>query len=103
MLDGVFSVFSRFVSPAQALRRAPSILASVYRGASAHSELAPSGCGGRLTIEGLGDYDYVSPWICGWMERAIERFGGSDPSVRERSWDAGGDSSGSLVFDARWE
>lgn len=103
MLDGVFSVFSRFVSPAQALKRAPSILAAVYKGTSADSLVAASGRGGRLTIEGLDDYDYVSPWICGWMERAIERFGGSGASVRERSWDGGAVSSGKLVFDASWE
>lgn len=103
MLDGVFSVFSRFVSPAQALKRAPSVLASVYKGTSADSVLSASGRGGSLTIRGLGDYEYVSPWVCGWMERAIERFGGSAAAVRERSWDAGAVSSDELVFEASWE
>jgi hypothetical protein len=103
MLDGAFSVFSRFVSPSQALKRAPSILSSVYRGTNADSRLSDSGCAGTLTIRGLDDYAYVSPWICGWMERAIERFGGSSAVVRERSWDGGLVASDELVFEASWE
>lgn len=102
MLDGVFSIFARFASPTQALKRAPSIFSSVYVGTTADSEVAADGRSGVLRVHGLGEYTFVGPWLSGWMERAIERFGGVAPTVRERSWEAGMNGSDELTFEARW-
>jgi hypothetical protein len=58
--------------------------------------------GGRLKVCGLGEFDYLSPWMCGWIERAVERFGGSEPKVRENSWGRGATASDVLEFDISW-
>lgn len=102
MLDGLFSVFARFVSPKQALDRAPSIISSVYTGTDPSSRIDEDGMGGALTIAGLEEYEYVAPWLSGWMQRAIERFGGDSPTVIERNWASGQTRSDELVFEARW-
>lgn len=102
MLEGIFSVFARFASPQQAIKRAPSIFSSVYTGTSAESDVNAETKTGRLIVRGLGEYTFVSPWLSGWMERAIERFGGGDPVVRERSWEQGHNGSDELVFEVRW-
>ncbi len=102
MLDGVFSVFARFVSPQQAFSRAGSILTSVYEGVRSETEQNPEGVGGTLHITGLGDFEYLSPWLCGWISRAVERFGGEDPVVRERSWDMGANASDHLAIEISW-
>jgi hypothetical protein len=104
MLDGLFSIFARFVSPQQAFARAGSIITSVYSdGVGSSTEIVPGGKGGAIHILGLGESSFVSPWQCGWIERAVERFGGRDPRVTERSWEAGLDASPELVYDVRWE
>jgi hypothetical protein len=104
MLDGMFSVFARFVSPQQAFNRAGSIITSVYSSdITARTELAENGNGGAIHIMGMGESSYVSPWQCGWMERALERFGGQNAKVTERSWDAGQSASDHLIYDVSWE
>ncbi|TLM72095.1 MAG: hypothetical protein FDZ70_08705 [Actinobacteria bacterium] len=103
MLDGVFSIFARFVSPQQAFSRAGSIVTSVYSGVTHETTAREDGKGGLLVIRGLGELTYLSPWMCGWMERAIQRFGAKTASVRERTWDRGEDSSDALEFDLAWE
>ncbi len=102
MLDGIFSVFARFSSPQQALKRAPSIFASVYEGTSCSSGMNPDDRSGILRVGGLGEYTFVAPWLCGWMERALERFGGTSPRVAERAWESGQNGSDDLVFEAGW-
>lgn len=103
MLDGVFSIFARFASPQQALKRGPSIFSSVYSGTSASSIIHDGAKSGALTVSGLGEYTYVAPWLSGWMERALERFGAMRPQVRERAWEAGHNASDELVFEVRWQ
>ncbi len=104
MLDGLFSIFARFVSPKQAFSRAGSIITSVYAGGvTSRTEPAVDGKGGAIHILGLGESAYVSPWQCGWIERAIVRFGGSGARVTERSWESGQSASDELIYDVRWE
>jgi hypothetical protein len=103
MLDGVFSVFARYVSPAQAYSRAGQILTSVYSGVTHATEPRPDGVGGVLRIQGLGESHFVAPWQCGWMERALERVGARETHVTERTWAAGRDASDELVYDITWE
>lgn len=104
MLDGLFSIFARFVSPQQAFGRAGSIITSVYSDAvSSSTDTVPGENGGAIHIIGLGDSSFVSPWQCGWIERAVERFGGRNPRVTERSWEAGRNASHELVYDVRWD
>jgi len=104
MLDGLFSVFARFATPSQAFGRAGSMIAAAYSGDVASDTVkAEDGKGGTITIVGLGEVDNLSPWLCGWMERAIERFGGAKVKVTERSWDSGKRSADALTFDISWE
>ncbi|MDO8963998.1 MAG: hypothetical protein Q7W30_05820 [Coriobacteriia bacterium] len=102
MLDGVFSVFARFISPEQAYARAGSIITSVYTGVTSETEPLNGAKTGVLRLRGLGESLYVAPWQCGWMERAIQRFGASGCSVTERSWLAGRPAADELVYDIRW-
>lgn len=102
MLNGVFSVFARFVSAQQAFSRAGSIISSVYTDVTSRTEAAEDGKGGVIRIMGLGESSYVSPWQCGWIEHAIERFGAHGPKVTERSWQSGRAASDELVYDVRW-
>lgn len=104
MLDGMFSVFARFVSPQQAFNRGGSIITSVYSSeVTSKTELADDGKGGELHIMGMGESSYVSPWQCGWIERALERFGGSNAKVTERTWDSGQNASDHLIYDVSWD
>lgn len=104
MLDGLFSIFARFVSPQQAFNRGGSIITSVYSGGvTSSTELSSAGNGGAITIVGLGESSFVSPWQCGWIERALARFGGTNPEVAERSWQSGLDASHELIYEASWE
>lgn len=102
MLEGLFSVFARFVSPEAAFKRSGSILSSIYQGVTAGSTLADGGNAGTLVIEGLGQLTYISPWIGGWIERALERFGATEAHVVERTWEAGQNASDELIFELRW-
>lgn len=104
MLDGLFSIFARFVSPQQAFNRAGSIITSVYSsGVTSKTEAATVGKGGAIHILGLGESSFISPWQCGWIERAVVRFGGSGAHVTERTWESGDNASDELVYDVRWE
>jgi hypothetical protein len=103
MLDGVFSVFARFVSPDQAFKRAGGMISSIYSGVTAESIPNPDGHGGALKLIGLDDEPFASCVIAGWIERAIERFGARNASVIEREWAAGRDAAQTLVFDLKWE
>jgi hypothetical protein len=102
MLNGVFSVFARFVSPQQAFSRAGSIISSVYTEVTSRTEVSEDGRGGVIRIMGLGDSCYVSPWQCGWIEHALERFGARGSKVTERTWESGHIASSELVYDVRW-
>lgn len=102
MLDGVFSVFARFVSPKQAFDKAGTILASVYTGVSSETKAAEDGTGGLIIIRGLGELPYARPWLSGWMEHALVRFGAKMPRVNERSWQSGKTGSDELVFEVTW-
>lgn len=101
MLDGVFKVFARFVTPDQAVARGPAILGAAYSGIDVTVDSRDHS--GTLTIAGLGDYPYAAPWICGWMEHAIERFGGAKAHVDEKSWLGGSKVATRLEFAIRWE
>lgn len=104
MLDGLFSIFARFVSPQQAFNRAGSIITSVYSsGVTSQTEHATSGKGGAVRIRGLGESSFIAPWQCGWIERAVVRFGGTGARVTERTWESGLDASDELVYAVRWE
>lgn len=103
MLDGIFSVFARFVSPDQAFKRSGGMISSIYVGVTAEATPRDGGKGGTLRLSGLEDEPFACCVIAGWMERAIERFGGSSPTVREQAWEAGRDSAPTLVFDMTWE
>ena len=104
MLDGLFSIFARFVSPKQAFSRAGSIITSVYSGGvTSRTEPSADGNGGAIHILGLGESSFVSPWQCGWIERATVRFGGVGARVTERSWESGLNASDELIYDVRWE
>jgi hypothetical protein len=103
MLDGIFSIFARMLSPHQAFSRAGSLIAAAYTGVTSDTEPAASGNGGVIHIRGLAEVTHLAPWLCGWMERALERFGASRAKVRERSWDAGNDASDDLAFVISWE
>ena len=104
MLDGLFSIFARFVSPHQAFSRGGSIITSVYsRDVTSRTEPAVDGKGGAIRVFGLGESSYIAPWQCGWIERAAVRFGGDGARVIERSWESGLNASPELVYDVRWE
>jgi hypothetical protein len=102
MLDGVFSVFARFVSPAAAFARGGTIIASAYQGVSSSTIPATDGPGGTMEIRGLEDLTYASPWLCGWMEQALIRFGATTAKVTERTWLAGQLGASHLIFDITW-
>lgn len=103
MLDGVFSIFSRFVSPVQAFSRAGSIIAASYTGpVSAETHKRPDGNGGEIVLRGLEELTFAGPWLSGWMERALIRFGASEARVSERTWRAGSSASNELVYDLEW-
>lgn len=103
MLEGIFSVFARFVSPDQAFKRAGGMISAVYVGVTAESLPNATGTGGVLKLHGLEDEPFAVCVISGWIERAIERFGAKNPSVREQNWDAGLNAAPSLVFELAWE
>lgn len=103
MLDGVFSVFARFVSPHQAFKRAGGIISSVYVGVAAETTEDPDGLGGTVALSGMEDEPFTACLVSGWIERAIERFGARNPSVRERAWDGGKNGASRLEFVLRWE
>lgn len=100
-LDGMFKVFAHFVTPETALSRGPAIIGAAYSGvdvcADTHSDH------GTLTIAGLGDFPYASPWMCGWLERAMERFGGAKAHVHETTWRSGLNAAVRLEFVVGWE
>jgi hypothetical protein len=102
MLDGGFAVFDRFESPQQAFARSGSLIASVYDGVVAQTEHSADGRGGTIRILGLEDSPYIAPWQCGWIERALSRFGAPAPCVTERSWEAGLVTAPELVYDVTW-
>jgi hypothetical protein len=102
MLDGLFSVFARFVSPQQAFSRGGSVITSVYTGVGHETTESPSGRGGSIKLTGLGQSAFIAPWQCGWIQRALERFGATDPHVTERSWADGQNASDELVYDIAW-
>jgi hypothetical protein len=102
MLDGVFSVFARFVSPGQAFSRAGSVISSVYSDVTSKTQTAADGKGGVVRLFGLQESSFVAPWQCGWIERALVRFGAADARVTERGWDAGKAASDELIYDVRW-
>ena len=103
MLNGVFSVFARFVSPHQAFKRAGGMLASVYTGVGHETIEDEDGKGGVLVLTGLGEEPFSACLICGWIEQACRRFGATNPRVHERQWDAGHNASDRLEFVIRWE
>jgi len=102
MLNGVFSIFARLASPRQAFKRAGSIVTSVYTEVTHATEEDADGGGGVIYIRGLGESPYVSPWQCGWIERALLHFGSTDPRVVERSWQAGRNASDELAYEVRF-
>jgi hypothetical protein len=102
MLNGVFSVFARLGTPQQLFGRAGSLISSVYKGVSSDTEASEDGSGGTIHIRGLGDSRYIAPWQCGWIERALGRFGSASPHVTERSWTSGLDSSDHLEYEVRF-
>lgn len=103
MLNGVFSIFARFVSPQQAFSRAGSIVAAAYDGVTSETRPAENGRGGQLILRGLGELKYGAASISGWIERALERFGAKSPRVVERNWQAGSLASNELVFELSWQ
>lgn len=103
MLDGIFSVFARFISPEQAFKRAGGMISSIYSGVRAESVLNADGKGGMIKIAGLEDEPFAACLISGWIERALQRFGAKDASVVERAWAAGHDAAPELVFELRWD
>lgn len=103
MLDGVFSVFARFVSPAQAFARGGTIIASAYQGVTSETTAAQGATGGTIRIQGLAELTYAAPWLCGWMEQALLRFGAKRSRVTEKSWLEGTLGSDDLLFTVEWE
>ncbi len=103
MLDGVFSIFARFISPQQAFSRAGSIIAASYVGpVTAETHKRPDGKGGKIVLRGLGELTFAGPWLSGWMERALIRFGATEARVRERTWEAGAPASDELIYELEW-
>jgi hypothetical protein len=103
MLDGVFSVFARYISPTQAFSRAGSIISSAYTGVTHTTESSPDGKGGTLRMRGFAELTYGAASIAGWIERALIRFGAKEAKVVERNYAAGCFSADELVFDLTWE
>lgn len=103
MLDGVFSVFARFISPDQAFSRAGGMISSIYSGVTAQTTKNEGRPGGTLSLTGLDDEPFAACVIGGWIERAIERFGARNPTVIERNWAAGRDAAETLIFELSWE
>jgi hypothetical protein len=102
MLDGVFSIFARLGTPRQIFGRAGSLISSVYTDVSSETEEYPGGTGGLIQIRGLGESSYISPWQCGWIERALTRFGSHSASVTEESWEAGQNACDHLRYKVRF-
>ncbi len=103
MLDGVFSVFARFVSPTQAFSRAGSIIASAYTGVTHATKLRADGRGGTLRMTGFSELPHGAASIAGWIERALTHFGAKDARVVERNYAAGRIAADELVFDLSWD
>lgn len=103
MLNGIFSVFARFVSPQQAFARAGSIISSAYTGVTHSTEPREDGRGGVLRMCGFGELSYGAASISGWIERALARFGASNPRVVERHYANGVVAAEELVFDLTWD
>ncbi len=104
LLDGIFDVFARFVSPQQAFRSAGPIFTSVYSGCvTSSTDSAASGRGGAIHVVGLGESAFIAPWQCGFIEHGLVRFGAVSAQVTERCWESGMDSSTELIYDVIWE
>jgi hypothetical protein len=103
MMEGILSIFARFVSAEQAFKRSGSLMSSVYKGV--HAEAIPHADkpGGTLVIEGLGDQPFAAAFLGGWIERAVERFGARKVSVIERAWESGNIASDRLEFVLDWQ
>lgn len=103
MMEGMLSIFARFVSAQQAFKRSGSLMSSVYSGVRAEALPHPDKPGGTLVIEGLGDQPYAAAFLGGWIQRAVERFGASKVTVKERAWESGNIASDRLEFVLDWQ
>lgn len=101
--NGIFSVFARFVSPKQVLKRAETVIKTAYPGADVDVTIDPQGEGGLILIHGMGGYPYGSQRVVGWLLRGIEIVGGTDARVSERHWDAGQIDSDTYELLLKWE
>lgn len=103
MMEGILSIFARFVSAQQAFKRSGSLMSSVYNGVRAEAFPHEGKPGGTLVIEGLGDQPYVAAFLSGWIARAVERFGARKVIVTERAWESGNIASDRLEFVLDWQ
>jgi hypothetical protein len=101
-LSGIYSLFVRFASPEQALARIATVVSTLYIGASATLEHERGTTAGTVYIEGLEEFAYAAPRLCGWAERALEMAGATSPRVTERAWSSGKIATPELVFDVAW-
>jgi hypothetical protein len=103
MLDGIYSVFLRHRTLDKAFMSVGHAVETMYKGTSADIEHTPGDNHGVVHVHGLLHFTYVSPRLCGWAERSLERAGAKSARVSERSWRAGKNSSNQLTFEAAWE
>ncbi len=100
--NGIFSIFARFVTPKQVLKRAETVIKTAYPGASVEVQINAAEDGGLIKIHGMSGYPYGSQRIVGWLLRGIEIVGGANARVTERNWDAGRIDSETYELEVGW-
>mgnify|MGYP001056117437 CR=1 FL=1 len=100
--NGIFSVFARFVSPKQVLKRAETVIKTAYPGSTVEVNISSSEEGGVILIHGMAGFPYGSQRIVGWLLRGIEIVGGTNARVTERNWDAGKIDSETYELTLSW-
>lgn len=77
--NGIFSIFARFSSLKQVLKRAGTVIKTAYPGCEVEVILNSTEDGGTIKIMGMDGYPYGILRILGWLERGIEIVGGKNP------------------------
>lgn len=101
--NGIFSLFTKLISPKQVLARAESVIKTAYPGVSVDVQVDPDESGGTIVMHGMAGYPYGSQRIVGWLLRGIEIVGGKNARVSERNWDAGSVDSEKYQLTLRWD
>jgi len=100
-LTGLYSLFVRVATPEAIMKRIPTVVNTMFDGASAEMHSGGDGRSAQLVMRGLGDLAYAGPRLCGWAETALAMCG-ANATVTERGWMLGRVKSDELIFDARW-